>query len=494
MLSRTTELAAEVSQLAAAKVACVGEIMLDQFIYGTVERISPEAPIPVLHVQRETAMLGGLGNTVRNLDALGAGGVLLSVVGVDQAGAQIGTLVKELQCFQAHLLLESVRTTSIKTRCIGGRQQILRVDRETTGEISAASAESLLRATREALQECMVLVLSDYGKGVLTQTLTRQLIDTARELGRMVIVDPKGSDYSRYRGASVITPNRNELAQASRMPVDSHEAVVRAARHLIEAYELGSVLATLSEQGMTLVNSAGEIHRLPAEAREVFDVSGAGDTVVATFAAAAAVGMPPVNGARLANAAAGIAVGKLGTAATSAHELQQVLRQRDVLRGEAKLAPVDEVIRTAERWRAQGLRIGFTNGCFDLLHPGHVQLLSRARAACDRLVVGLNSDASVKRLKGPQRPIQAESARATVLGSLASVDLLLIFDDDTPRRIIEQLRPEVLIKGADYTLATVVGADYVQSYGGQVLLVDVVPEQSTTQLVDKINSDLTFAA
>ena len=337
-----------------------------------------------------------------------------------------------------------------------------------------------------AVADAAVIVLSDYGKGVLTPELMRALIDAGKAQNKPVVVDPKGKDFSRYRGATVMTPNRAELAAATGLPVGTEEEIAAAAKKLIAECALESLLVTRGPDGMSLFARDGEPTHLPAEAREVFDVSGAGDTVVAMLAAALAAGVALPDAARLANVAAGIVVGKTGTAVATADEVFTALHTQDLLADENKVAAHDEALARVERWRKDGLVIGFTNGVFDLLHPGHVTLLSQAKAACDRLVVGLNSDASVKRLKGPTRPVQNESARSAVLASLAAVDLVTIFGEDTPLALIEQIRPDVLVKGSDYTIATVVGADVVQRHGGRVILAELLPGHSTTGTIAKL--------
>ena len=294
-----------------------------------------------------------------------------------------------------------------------------------------------------------------------------ELIAAARAAGKPVVVDPKGTDYGRYRGATVLTPNRKELHEATGMSVDGDDAIVAACRHLIATCGIDAVLATRSQDGMTLVTAQGQVHHLPAEAREVFDVSGAGDTVVATLAAALASGGSLLDGARLANVAAGIVVGKVGTAVAYADEVVAALHHDDLLLGETKVLGGDGAADQVEVWRRKGEAVGFTNGCFDLLHPGHISLLTQARAACDRLVVGLNSDASVARLKGPSRPVQSEAARATVLASLSMVDMVVIFGEDTPLDLIRRLRPAVLVMGADYPVETVVGAADVAGWAAR---------------------------
>ncbi|MGE0271061.1 MAG: D-glycero-beta-D-manno-heptose-7-phosphate kinase [Alphaproteobacteria bacterium] len=485
-MTTRSDLAAAIERLKDAHVLCVGDVMLDRYVYGAVERISPEAPIPVLRMESEAAMLGGAGNVVRNLSALGAHVAFVSVVGNDQAGREISALVAAHDKHEPYLSVERGRMTTIKTRYVAGGQQLLRTDKETLVSLAPSVAEDLRRVAVGAVADASVIVLSDYGKGVLTPELMRALIDAGRTQRRPIVVDPKGKDFSRYRGATVMTPNRAELAAATGMPVGTDEEIAAAARNLIAGCELESLLVTRGADGMTLFTCGGEATHLPAEAREVFDVSGAGDTVVAMLAAALAAGVALPDAARLANVAAGIVVGKTGTAVATADEVFTALHTQDLLADENKLAAHDEALARVERWRKEGLVIGFTNGVFDLLHPGHVTLLSQAKAACDRLVVGLNSDASVKRLKGPTRPVQNESARSAVLASLAAVDLVTIFGEDTPLALIEQIRPDVLVKGSDYTIETVVGADVVQRHGGRVILAELLPGHSTTGTIAKL--------
>ncbi len=481
-----SDLIALLDKLTAARVLCVGDVMLDRFVHGRVERISPEAPIPVLRIEREAAMLGGSGNVARNLDALGARATFVSAIGDDDAGREIRSLFSMLPGTRTELVVDPARQTAIKIRYLAGNQQMLRADRETTEDVSATIAETILAGARAAMADCGVVIASDYGKGVLSSAVISGLIAAARRAGKPVIVDPKGSDYTRYRGASLITPNRKELGEASRMPTGNDDEIVAAARHIIATCGVGAVLATRSRDGMTLVTEQGHVTHLPTEAREVFDVSGAGDTVVATIAASLATGAPLERAATIANVAAGIVVGKVGTAVAHVEEVAAALRHSDISDANVKVMALAPALDRIDRWRRQGFRIGFTNGCFDVLHPGHVALMAKARAACDRLIVGLNADASVKRLKGASRPLQSESARATVLASLSSVDMVVIFAEDIPLNLIEAIRPDLLVKGADYRIDEVVGADIVQAAGGQVLLVDLEAGHSTTATIARM--------
>lgn len=480
-------LAARAAALQSATVLCAGDVMLDRFVYGDVDRISPEGPIPVLRIRREAAMLGGAGNVVRNLVGLGAAATFLTCVGDDAPGREVATLIDALPGVDPVLQVAPGRQTTIKTRFVAGNQQLLRADEETLAPVADLALDRLLGEAAGQMARSGALVLSDYGKGVLPPRVARGLIEAARAAGVPVVVDPKGADWERYRGATVVTPNRKELAEAAGLPTGSDAEIIAAARALIDRCGLDTILVTRSQEGMTLVPRDGEPRHLPAQAREVYDVSGAGDTVVATVAAALACGADLEEAARLANVAAGIVVGKVGTAAVAVEELLHTLRRQDLEEDEAKVLQLAAAQEKVAQWRARGLSVGFTNGCFDLLHPGHVSLLAQAKASCDRLVVGLNSDASVKRLKGETRPVQSEAARATVLGSLASVDMVVIFGEDTPLSLIQALRPDVLVKGADYTVETVVGADIVQGYGGRVMLAKLEDGFSTTATIARMN-------
>ncbi len=481
----TADLTDAVRRLARTSVLVVGDAMLDRYVYGAVNRVSPEAPIPIISVERDVAMPGGAGNVVRNLTALGAAVAFVSVVGDDQAGSDLTGLIGGQPNVEPWLLVQGGRTTTTKTRYIAQGQQLLRADHEVVAQIHPKLAERLVRITQDALTATTVTVLSDYNKGVLTGDVAARIIAAARTIGRRVVVDPKGRDYARYAGADVITPNRRELAEATGMPVDTEKDLVAAAQSLRTAHGFGAVLVTRSEDGMSLVMDGGPFH-YPAEAADVFDVSGAGDTVVATLAAGMAAGLDLPIAARLANIAAGIVVGKVGTAVARESDLLAALSPHGgALR---KVVTREQAAEQVERWRQRGWRTGFTNGCFDLLHPGHVHLLEQARSRCDRLVVALNSDASVRRLKGATRPVQSEAARAAVLGSVAAVDLVCIYDEDTPEATLQAIRPDLLVKGSDYTLGTVVGADFVQGYGGEVMLADLLPGFSTTATVQRLRS------
>jgi len=481
-----SEIAAIVGRMPEARILCVGDLMLDRFVTGTVERVSPEAPIPILVIDGESVMIGGAGNVVRNLVAFGAQAVLVAAIGDDAAGAELNARLDAMDRVAARLVTVGGRRTTVKTRFVTGGHQLLRTDEEATGPLDATICQTLLDHALTALDECGALVLSDYGKGVLGPAVTGALIAAANDAGKPVIVDPKGTDYARYRGATLLTPNRNELALASGMTLDDDAAVAAACAKIIADCGVRAVLATLGGRGMTLVRDGAADH-LPARARAVFDVSGAGDTVAAAMAAGLALGEPALRVARLANVAAGVAVGKAGTAAAHGSEIVSALHEAEFLTGEAKVATLESARDRAEGWRREGRRIGFTNGCFDLLHPGHLSLLNQARAHCDRLIVGLNDDESVARLKGAGRPAQGEATRAAVLAAMSAVGMVVIFAEETPLALIRALRPDVLVKGADYTVETVVGAAEVQSWGGAVVLADILDGHSTTETLRRLN-------
>lgn len=477
-----------VEKIPGTRVLVVGDLMLDRFIGGEVERISPEAPIPVLRVTEETHMPGGAGNVVRNLAGLGAHVDFIAVIGDDESGDKVEASLKDLTDVRPLLIRDPDRRTTVKTRYVAANQQILRADREATNSVLKSIGDKITTAFEQAIGACDVVVLSDYGKGVLSDGRATAFIEIARKNDVDVVVDPKGNDYRLYRGASLVTPNRKELQDVSGIDARTDDEIVNAATSVMNDCGLGGILVTRSADGMSLIEPDGTVAHRPAESQEVFDVSGAGDTVVATVAALIGSGANRADAAAVANVAAGIVVAKVGTAVAYASELTASLHHQDITDAEAKVLTDSEAADRIDVWRRQGLKIGFTNGCFDLLHPGHVSLISQARAACDKLIVGLNSDASVKRLKGEERPVQNEAARSAVLASLASVDMVVIFSEDTPYETIKQLRPDIIVKGADYKEQDVVGGDLVKSWGGSVVLADLRPGFSTTATIERMGT------
>ena len=482
--------AERIERLGAARILVVGDVMLDRFVRGEVTRISPEAPIPIMRVVSEDVMLGGAGNVARNAAALGATAVLVGLVGDDAAGAEVAALAEQAERVEARLITAKNRRTTVKTRFVAGAQQLLRADIEDVWELSADDAAAVRQAAVGAMAGVGAVVLSDYAKGALGNTLAMAVISKARESGVPVIVDPKGADYRHYRGVTAITPNAAELAAATGLPVTTSDEAEAAAGEILSVTHADAVIVTRGKDGMSIVESDTATH-LPVRAREVFDVSGAGDTVVAMLAVVLAAGGGLREAAEMANAAASVVVQKVGTAVARPGEVVAALFARERSAADEKISTLAGATERVQLWRRNGDTVAFTNGCFDLLHPGHVSLLRQASAAADRLVVGLNSDASVRRLKGKGRPVQDDAGRATVLASLADVDLVVLFAEDTPVRLIEALRPDVLVKGADYTIDQVVGADIVQAAGGRVVLAKLVPGESSSRLVDKVGGGST---
>lgn len=480
-----------INKIKKAGVVVVGDIMLDRFIYGSAERISPEGPVPVLKVGKETEMLGGAGNVLSNLAGLGAGCTIVAVTGRDENGQRVRAIIQNTGYDDSALVEDAGRPTTVKTRFIAQNQQLLRTDSEDTAEISKDIQNVLMKAIEKALPKAGALVLSDYNKGVLTPVFIQDIIKKAKAAGVPVLVDPKRDDFSIYAGADYVTPNRKELSQAVRgMPVKLDEEVEAAALALIEQSGIGAVIATRSEDGMSVVRNGQAAIHIKTRAREVYDVSGAGDTVIAVLAAALGAGADIKEAAALANKAGGIVVGKLGTAAISADELAH----DDDHKNSAQVMGWNEARAQIDEWKAQGFRVGFTNGCFDILHYGHVNYLSEAAGKCDRLVIGLNSDASVKILKGPERPVNDETARASVIGALASTDMVVLFgatearQDNTPCDLIAHLRPDVFFKGGDYTIDQLPEAKIVQAYGGSVEIMPMYEGYSTTAIIEKSKS------
>jgi D-beta-D-heptose 7-phosphate kinase/D-beta-D-heptose 1-phosphate adenosyltransferase len=471
-----------------AKVVCAGDIMLDRFVYGEVSRISPEAPVPVLRVSRQESMLGGAGNVVRNLKALGCDVRFFGIVGDDPAGEEVEKALSSLPGDGSTLEREAGRQTTMKTRFVAGGQQLMRADVETAGVIRDATIDRLLTKFSGALAACSAVILSDYAKGLLDGPHAGKFIQAARSAGKPVIVDPKGRDFKRYRGATVVKPNLAELRDATGMPVSDDSSREAAARVLLRQIAVEFLLVTCGPAGMMLVAQDGSVTRFRAVAREVFDVSGAGDTVAAVLATGLGSGASITAAVEAANLAAGIVVSKLGTAVVSRSEMLQHIRQRSAVNAGEKIMQADEIAGRMRTWADRKLRVGFANGCFDLLHLGHVSLLETARAHCDHLVVAINSDDSVRRLKGAGHPIQDQTSRALVLAAMQCVDSVVIFDEDTPIDLIRTIRPNVLVKGRDYRSEEVVGVEFLPDWGGELLLVDLVPGQSTSRIVSRISS------
>ncbi len=484
-MQNSADLLSLLDALSGKRVLVIGDVMLDRFVYGTAVRISPEAPIPVLNITHQTKMLGGAGNVVRNIASMGGEALLVSVVGEDTDGAEISDILSNTGGLTPHLVKSVGRPTTLKTRFIADGQQLLRSDQEATHELQPATAEKLLKAYKSALESADIVVLSDYAKGVLSDPVLKEAIALARAANLPIIADPKSEDFSRYAGVTLLTPNRKEMIAASGKPCGTNGEVETAALNVLAKTGLETLLVTRSEAGMSLITEESA-HHIAAEAQEVFDVSGAGDSVIAALALAHGAGAPLLEAANLANLAGSIAVAKSGTAAVSREELMEAVQAAEIHGLEEKITSLAMALERVSNWRSRGLKVGFTNGCFDLVHPGHISLIQQSKAECDRLIVGLNTDDSIKRLKGPDRPVTSENSRAIVLASLSDIDLVVPFAEDTPITLIEAIKPDVLVKGADYTVETVVGADIVQAYGGRVHLAELKDGFSTTGTIQRL--------
>ncbi len=485
--------ASQISAFKDQSVLVIGDVMLDRFVYGEVNRISPEGPIPVLLSTREERMLGGAGNVIANLRGLGAHATAVAVIGADEDGHAVRALIEGAGASSAGLLAVADRPTISKTRFISGHQQMLRVDGERAVALPDTIEDALIANIRAQVPQHKAVVLSDYGKGVLSARVIDAAISTAKAQGIPVIVDPKGSDYSRYRGASVVTPNRKELAEATGgLPTGSDEEVEAAALQLIASSGIEAVVATRSQDGMSVMESGRPVQHFRTQALEVFDVSGAGDTVVAVVAACLASGVALGDAARLANVAGGIVVAKVGTSIIKADELADKIETE--VPANRHIHTWDEAREQVRRWQARGLKVGFTNGCFDILHAGHVNYLNETRKYCDRLVLGLNHDASVRILKGPTRPVNVEGDRATVMAGLSAVSMVALFgataagEDNTPCDLIAYLRPDIFFKGGDYTIDKLPEAGIVHGYGGEVRIMGLTEGLSTTRTIAKIEA------
>ncbi|MFC2970333.1 D-glycero-beta-D-manno-heptose 1-phosphate adenylyltransferase [Acidimangrovimonas pyrenivorans] len=466
------------------RILVVGDVMLDHFVRGAVDRVSPEAPTLVLRIREDSWNPGGAGNVAKNIASLGGVALLVGLVGEDDAARRLGEILGESGRIENLLIADPGYPTIEKNRFIAGDQHLLRADRESL-DIPDGVEARITAAIEAAAASCDAMVISDYSKGIVTPGLIAAVVAAAQKVGIPVVADPKRPNFADYRGCTVLTPNRKEFSGATGMPADSDAHIEAAMPRALEQFG-GPIVLTRSEQGISLVSPDGSHYHEPPRNRELRDVSGAGDTVAATMALALAGGAELRLATTAANAAAGIVVGKSGTASVEATELiSAMLHNADSMVLENKLATLSAAQQIRTDWRHQGLRVGFTNGCFDIIHRGHVTLLKKARERCDKLIVALNTDASVARLKGPERPIQPEGARADVIAAIGDVDMVLLFDDDTPLKLMEALKPDVIFKGSDYTVETVVGHELVQGYGGDVELLDLVEGYSTTNIVNK---------
>lgn len=462
------------------KILVVGDLMIDYYLWGKCERISPEAPVQVVDIQSESTTLGGAGNVMNNLLSLGASVYACSAVGDDDIGIELKDILNNSKIDTTMLVVQNGRKTSKKSRVIASHQQVIRFDKESKDDISKESEEKILDLIKKNIAIFDIVLLSDYKKGVLTENLTKEIIKLSRENNKDVLVDPKGDDYSKYKDATIITPNKKEASIASKIDIKDKKSLQEAGEKLKNSLALKACLITLSEDGMALFED--KMTKIDATAKEVYDVTGAGDTVLATLGFAISAGKSMIEAARMANSAAAVVVGKLGSATVTIDEIIEYEGALHHCEINEKIKTFEKIEKTIEEKKKNGKKIVFTNGCFDILHRGHVEYLKLSKKEGDILVVGLNSDASVRRLKGESRPVVCEDDRAYILSALSIVDFVVIFEEDTPYELIKKVKPDVLTKGADYEGKTVVGSDIAK----EVKLIKFVDGKSTTQTIQKI--------
>jgi D-beta-D-heptose 7-phosphate kinase/D-beta-D-heptose 1-phosphate adenosyltransferase len=477
----------DLSYFEKCRILVVGDLMIDEYLWGQVERISPEAPVQVVSVTRDTTMLGGAGNVVNNLVALGAKVSVASVIGPGDSaeGRLLLQLFRDSGVDTTGVIQDPTRPTTKKTRILAGHQHVLRIDRETRQEISDEHEDQLLRFVKEHMDTFDVILVSDYGKGLLTNNLLKAVIQVANRNNKTIIVDPKGLDFKKYAGATVITPNKREASWAAGIEIVDDASLMKAGQKLLESVPVQRVLVSCGKEGMVLFEQGKEPRQVSAEARQVYDVSGAGDTVLAVLGLGLASGGTFQEAAELANTAAGVVVGKVGTATVSREELERVLNVST--RGlAAKYKTLSELANAAERLRAEGKTIVMTNGCFDLLHVGHIKLLSESKAMGDALIVAIDDDKSVKALKGGGRPIIGVQERLRIISALNSVDFVTLFSIGELEQVIETIRPDILTKGSNYTTDTVLGREIVERFGGRVVLIPITESISSSRIIDQI--------
>ena len=466
------------------KILVVGDLMIDHYLWGSCERISPEAPVQVVDISKETTVLGGAGNVINNLNALGAKVSVASVIGDDDNGVELISMLNAIDVDSQNIVTQAKRKTSKKSRVIAVSQQILRYDKESKNDIESSSVSKIIESVSTNISTYDMVVLSDYGKGVLTDELCQTLIKLANENGVRVLVDPKGSDFSKYKGAYLLTPNKKEAILATNIEINNETTLKEALLKLKTECDLGVSLITLSEDGIAIFDD--ELKIFPTVAKEVFDVTGAGDTVIASIAFALSSGKNIDDTAKFSNLAAGVVVGKIGSATVSIDEIEEYEASLHKSTSDAHIKSFKDINSIVSRCRANGKRVVFTNGCFDILHVGHVKYLQIAKSFGDILIVGLNSDESVSRLKGPTRPVNIAEDRAYLLAALEAVDFVVPFGEDTPYELIKMIEPDVLVKGGDYEGKTVVGTEFA----GELKLVDFVDGKSTTKTIQKIQGNL----
>ncbi len=466
------------------KALLIGDLMLDEYIDGHVNRVSPEAPVPILLEKKKNQMIGGAGNVFRNLHSLGVKTSLISLLGKDQTGLILSKLIKKVSNKDVFIYFDKNRITSVKTRFLSNNQQLIRVDKEDDSSISKDASDYILKAFKKEIDKNDIVILSDYNKGVINKKIAQQVIKLCNKKKIPIIIDPKNKDFNIYQGADLITPNKKEASEITGVQLYSDKDIELSAKNIIDQYNIKSVLITRGEKGLSYINKKEAIH-LSTQTKEVYDVSGAGDTVLAMMAISYVLNINIRKSLYLANIAAGIVVGKSGTAIVKPEEIKYKLGENLSKINNKILKNKEGIVKVVKNWKAKGLKIGFTNGCFDLLHPGHISLLAKSKNLCDKLIIAINSDISIKKLKGNSRPIQSEKARMKILSSLEYCDKICIFDDLTPLSLIKLIKPDIITKGSDYIKNQVVGAQEIEKLGGKVIIIQLIKGQSTTKIIEK---------
>ena len=464
-------------------ILVIGDLMIDHYLWGSCDRISPEAPVQVVYVKKESSVLGGAGNVINNLVTLGSVVDVISVIGNDSVANELKSLLEKIDVPTSNLVVENNRKTSKKSRLIASQQQVLRYDMESIDDINENSHKQIIQTLEKNIDKYSSIILSDYGKGVLTTNLTKEIIKIANKNNIKVLVDPKGKDYSKYKGSYTLTPNKKEAMEATNIEIKDENSLIEALKSLKTQCSLEVSLVTLSEQGIAIFDD--ELTIKPTVAREVYDVTGAGDTVIASIAFALGNNLDIKDAIYFANLAAGVVVGKIGSATTTLDEIYEYEYSLHKSNSTSHIKTFDEIKTLASKLHNQGKKIVFTNGCFDILHVGHVKYLEVAKSYGDVLILGLNADSSVKKLKGPTRPINTQDDRAYILASLESVDYVVIFEEETPYELIKLIKPHVLVKGGDYEGKEVVGQDIAD----ELKLVQFVDGKSTTNTIKRIQND-----
>lgn len=466
-------------------ILVIGDLMIDHYLWGGCERISPEAPVQVVDIARETTVLGGAGNVINNLVALGARVSIAGVIGDDENGEELCAMLDFIGVKSEGLVKQKGRKTSKKSRIIASNQQILRYDKESKDAIEPASEQAIVSYVKSAIDSCDIIILSDYGKGVITDTVAAGVITAARNAGKKVLVDPKGKDYRKYRGSYLLTPNKKEASEATGIVINDEVSLKKALLSLKETCDLECSMITLSEDGIAIYDDS--MRRFPTVAKEVYDVTGAGDTVIASLSFALSSGLSIDEAAPFANHAAAVVVGKIGSATVTLSEIEEYESSLHQSTSDMHIKSKEEIVALSDRLKKEGKKVVFTNGCFDILHVGHVKYLQEAKSYGDILIVGLNSDSSVRELKGPTRPVNNEDDRAYILAALESVDYVVVFSEETPHDLIKSIAPDILVKGGDYEGKVVVGAEFAK----ELRLVQFVDGKSTTATIARINGGKT---